>query len=149
MRTLLSLLLFLLYAFSSKYQGISSTFRSMLNKVTHDHGDAERSCRPRAKNAYNSPLKIEIPESVLRSCASSTAELCSPLEPEHTLALPAELCFSLGLEHKWRWQNSNSKRRSERGTENHAYGQRNSNILKIDAKSQQRSNVNGDEALDA
>ena len=148
-RTLVSLLLFLLYALSSKYHGNCSTFRNMVTKVTHDHCETERPWRPHAKSAYNSALEIEIPNSVLRSCSSSTAQPCSSLGPEHTLAHPVELCFSLGLEHKCRRQLWNSKRRSERRTENHASGFGISNILKIDTKSQRRANVNGHEAFDA
>ena len=98
------------------------TFRHMLTKVTHDHRGAERSWRPHAESAYNSPLEIEILKFVLGPYSSSTAKLCSSPGPEHILALPAKLCFSLGLEHKWRWQFQNAKRRSERRTENHASG---------------------------
>ena len=80
----------------------ASILRNMLTAVTHDHRGTERSWRPHANNACNSPAEIEILKSVLRPCSNITAQPCSSLGPERILALPAKLCFSLGLEHKWR-----------------------------------------------
>ena len=121
----------------------------MLTKVTHDHRDAERSWRPHAKNAYNSPLEIEILKSVLGSRSGSHAKLCSSLWPEHTLALPAELCFSLGLEHKWRSQVQIQSDAASEEPKTMLLAKEIATFVKRGATSQRRAHVNDHEAVDA
>ena len=121
----------------------------MVTKVTHDHHDAERPWRPHAKSVHNSPLEIEIPKTVLRSCSSSTAKPCSSLGPEHTLAHPAELCFSLGREHMW---HGNFEKQSDAASEEPKtmlLAKEMATFVKSGATSQRRTPVNGHEAVDA